>query len=343
MAYIGAPFFYNLKPLGSSAGIFGMNAFVVTNEFVFWAGPDGFYIYDGTIRELNPDINDLYQDRLTETQTAKINCGHNPKFDEVWVFYPSRNSDECDEYVVWNYVDNVWTIGQLPRTIWDQALIWENPVASKPITIEASTVTLESLGPLTLDQWTKLGTTNFNIELLEVWNDAETIQHVLGTDYEADLTLGAIRSITGGAIPDATSVKVSYNILGAAYSILYKHEESYLDDGLSRSDDVYLTLAPFEIGVGDNLAVARKLIQDTGREDDPDPLLNSEAVQVEFKTRLVPEAVATVEGPYSLDPVRGYTDVRFTGRQVEMTFRQVRDELWRIGRYRLEIVPGSRR
>jgi hypothetical protein len=124
-------------------------------------------------------------------------------------------------------------------------------------------------------------------------------------------------------------------------SRIFNHEDGYTDDGADR--DIWLEMAPFEIGVGDKLAVVSRIIQDTGREDDLDPLLNSNAIEISFKTRLAPEASSVTEGPYTLDTDRGYTDARFTGRQVAMRVQQVKSELWRLGRFRLDVRPGSGR
>jgi hypothetical protein len=37
-------------------------------------------------------------------------------YGEVWFFYPSANSQECNRYVIWNYVENHWTPGKLTRS-----------------------------------------------------------------------------------------------------------------------------------------------------------------------------------------------------------------------------------
>jgi hypothetical protein len=155
------------------------------------------------------------------------------------------------------------------------------------------------------------------------------------------MALGMLRVPTGSAILAGASLKVSYTQVKSTNSIPYTHEDGYTDDGLPR--DIWIETAPFEIAQGDQLACVRKIIQDTGREDDQDPLLNSDAVQLYFRTHLAPEGVHIDKGPYTLDTMRGYTDVRFTGRQVAMRVKQVKDELWRIGKYRLDIVPGSGR
>jgi hypothetical protein len=150
-----------------------------------------------------------------------------------------------------------------------------------------------------------------------------------------------IRTLATGVIPDGVDLLISFDQIEKSYSKVFNQEDGMTDDSLDR--DIWLETAPFEIATGDKLAVVNRIIQDTGRKDDQDPVLNSDAVEFTFVTRLAPEAEATTHGPYTLDTMRGYTNVRFTGREVVMRINQVKNELWRVGSNRLEIVPGSGR
>ena len=341
MAYIGSPFYYNLQRLSPSSGIASINAKVVTAEFVFWVGPQGFYIYDGAVRELVPEVSDFYRDDVNREEFGKLCCGHNPAFNEVWVFYPSKGNAEIDSYVIWNYEENTWSVGRLARSAWNQASIWGNPVATLPIRLEAEIVSNNIVENFLHGQWKRLAETTRLLANIVVKSDDGLITYTEGVDYDEWMELGVIRTLATGTIPNADDLSISYEQVQQGYSKVYNHEDGMTDDGLSR--DIWLDLAPIEVGAGDQLAVVKRIMQDTGREDDLDPLLNSDAVQISFTTRLAPEAVASQEGPYVLDPVRGYTDVRFTAREVTMRFNQVKDELWRIGKYRLDIMPGSGR
>lgn len=358
MVYIGAPYYYGLKKISPVAGCLSVNAYVTTSEFVFWVGPRGFYIYDGSVRNLDPDVSDHYRDSLNTTQIAKVACGHNPKFKEIWVFFPSKGSDENDSYIIWNYEDNTWTIGDLNRTCWDEALIWDYPMATSAQFREA--ISMNSA--LTLDTTAWFGFVEADVWLPAFWidpvkfgdpaqyNSVENVVvnglggtpvYVENTDYEIDYILGMIKILSTGSIGVTGVFWYSADIIETYLSEIFNHEDGYTNGGESR--DVWLELSPFEISMGDNLAVVNRIIQDTGREDDLDPALNSNAIEVSFKTRLAPEAVAIVEGPYTLDTDRGYTDVRFTGRQVSMKVQQVKDELWRLGKFRLDVKSGSGR
>jgi hypothetical protein len=54
----------------------------------------------------------------------------NKEFDEVGWFYCSGTSTVIDKYVVFNYEDGTWTIGQLTRSAWIDEGIFNNPMAT---------------------------------------------------------------------------------------------------------------------------------------------------------------------------------------------------------------------
>ena len=53
---------------------------------------------------------------MNNDQRSKIAAVPNAQWNEIWWFYPSSGSTECDRYVVYDYVENIWTIGKLDRT-----------------------------------------------------------------------------------------------------------------------------------------------------------------------------------------------------------------------------------
>jgi hypothetical protein len=67
---------------------------------------------------------------LNWAQSEKIHAGVNSANSEVWWFYPTSSSDECDRYVAYNYLENHWTIGTWDRTAWADAGVQQYPVAT---------------------------------------------------------------------------------------------------------------------------------------------------------------------------------------------------------------------
>ena len=68
-------------------------------------------------------------DNFNQVQREKVFAGQNIKFNEIWWFYPSANAAEIDSYVIYNYMDQTWSIGSLDRTAWKDSNIYSNPLA----------------------------------------------------------------------------------------------------------------------------------------------------------------------------------------------------------------------
>lgn len=115
--YIGPPYVYGFEKVGSDCGIISPNAAVSTPMGVVWMGRKSFYGYDGTrVRPIQCDVNDSVFNDLstTEDYLECIWAFHNAEFNEVWWFYPRNNGQDRSDngsYVVYNYVENTWTIG----------------------------------------------------------------------------------------------------------------------------------------------------------------------------------------------------------------------------------------
>lgn len=127
--YLGPPFIYSARRIGGFCGIAGPNAVSIIESGAAWMGGNGFFHYDGTLRDLPCDVSDYVFGDINLTQAAKINAGHNSKFGEVWWFYCSAAATEVDRYVVWNYRENTWNIGSLGRTCWVDSGVFPYPMA----------------------------------------------------------------------------------------------------------------------------------------------------------------------------------------------------------------------
>jgi hypothetical protein len=57
----------------------------------------------------------------------RVHGSANGRFPEVWWFYPSVGNTECNRYVWWNYVENTWGWGALPRSAMHPADAYQHP------------------------------------------------------------------------------------------------------------------------------------------------------------------------------------------------------------------------
>jgi hypothetical protein len=63
-------------------------------------------------------------------QKDKFHIGVNSQFNEVTWWYCSEASDYIDRFVTFNYLENVWSTGSMPRTSWVDIGTYDRPVAA---------------------------------------------------------------------------------------------------------------------------------------------------------------------------------------------------------------------
>ena len=120
MQFVGAPFIFSFRLLGTGCGPISQNAMVNESGVVYWMGRSNFFAYDGQVKELPCPIQYYIFDDLNQQQQQKIFGSINRKFQEVIWFYSSNSAtdDEPDKYVTYNFETGAWTIGSMQRTAW---------------------------------------------------------------------------------------------------------------------------------------------------------------------------------------------------------------------------------
>ena len=135
MKFIGSPFTFGFEQVGTNCGLIGKNAAVEIDGAAFWMSPNGFFMFDGTVKSLPCSVEDYVYDQADTTKGQQICAGVNNLFTEVTWYYPSTNSDYNDQYVVFNYGEpmrgGVWYIGTESRTSWIDASVYPKPSATK--------------------------------------------------------------------------------------------------------------------------------------------------------------------------------------------------------------------
>ena len=133
MTFVGQPDVFQFQTLAENAGIVGPKACVEHNGTVYWMGNDGFYAYNGQVQHIPCPVERHVFDNLTKQQKLKCFAGLNAKFNEVWWYYPTGDTDASDDitnYVIFNYVEQLWSVGTLVRGAWAPEGIYDNPLAS---------------------------------------------------------------------------------------------------------------------------------------------------------------------------------------------------------------------
>ena len=130
MRFIGPPFTFGISQLASNITIMSSASAIATEDVVYWMGIDNFYVHAGQTAQLPCTVKDKIFLDFNLAQRDKVVAGINSEFGEVWWFYPSAESSECDKYVIWNYNEKVWYYGSLTRTAWLDRGIRNFPIAA---------------------------------------------------------------------------------------------------------------------------------------------------------------------------------------------------------------------
>ena len=116
-SYQGPPYVYGIERVGTSCGILSQKAIATTDLGAIWMGRKAFFSYSGgSVAKVRSDVSDYVFSDINVSQQSKVFAVTNSRYGEIWWFYPSGSSTECDRYVVYNFVDGTWSIGSLART-----------------------------------------------------------------------------------------------------------------------------------------------------------------------------------------------------------------------------------
>lgn len=131
MQFIGPPLVFGFSTLADNTSIISPNAAIVVDNIAYWMGLDKFYIYTGRVETLPCTVRKYVFGDFNMSQKWQVTVGLVREFDEVWWFYPSKDSMFNDRYVVFNYAEGCWYYGKLDRTTWSDTGLKPNPIATK--------------------------------------------------------------------------------------------------------------------------------------------------------------------------------------------------------------------
>jgi hypothetical protein len=138
--YVGPPYTFGFQQLGANCGIISPHAAADVNGVAYWMSKDAFFVFDGTVKKIPCTVQDYVFEDLNIVQSNSVNVGINTQFNEVTWYYPTLSSDYINRFVTYNYLENVWSIGTMARTAWQDIGTFEKPLATKydPLDNEAT-------------------------------------------------------------------------------------------------------------------------------------------------------------------------------------------------------------
>jgi hypothetical protein len=170
--YVGAPYFYGVEKLGSTT-FSAPCAIASGGSYTVWFGESGFWVYSGgAIRLLDcPMFGDIKQNYDPLYGNYRSHMHENGAFPEFWFDYVDIHATdgEPNNYVIWNYADNVWIRGQRNVTAAIGAV-----TASYPLLAKTDNNVYQSE-----DGWTDDGTSRVG----SVWAETSVLDFGQGDSY----------------------------------------------------------------------------------------------------------------------------------------------------------------
>lgn len=134
MRFVGAPFIFSFIEVASGPSLISPNAAVSANNRVYFMDRGGFYSYSGSAQRLPCTVLDYVFSDINLGQQFKCFAASIESNNEVVWFYPSSDSSEINRYVMFNYLENAWSIGTtddgFARTAWIEAPSLDFPIAA---------------------------------------------------------------------------------------------------------------------------------------------------------------------------------------------------------------------
>ena len=146
MQYQGPPYVFGFNLLMHNISIMSPNSAYTVNGVTYWMGVDKFYMYSGTVETLTCTVKQYVFEDMNIDQGWQYFVGGNSGYNEVWWFYCSKYeldsngyviltdgsptvNTKINKYVIYNYLDNTWYIGNMARSAWIDSGIKPFPIA----------------------------------------------------------------------------------------------------------------------------------------------------------------------------------------------------------------------
>jgi hypothetical protein len=106
--------------IDGGSGLLANRAWCDAGGQVFWLDESRtLNVFDGSRpRAITNPMRKGTIDRVNEIGAARIYMTPNPEYGEIIISYPADGSTECNRQIVYNYVEDAWSIWGLSRTHW---------------------------------------------------------------------------------------------------------------------------------------------------------------------------------------------------------------------------------
>jgi hypothetical protein len=104
-----ATFYWKYDLITQQSSILSSQCVIEYDGIFYWIGTDRFLMYNGVVQEVENKQNmNYFFDNLNYAQRQKVWVSKIPRWGEIWWFFPSGSSTECNDAIIYNLRDKCW-------------------------------------------------------------------------------------------------------------------------------------------------------------------------------------------------------------------------------------------
>jgi hypothetical protein len=147
LQFLGTTDVFGLQEYADNISVMSPRAMASAANITYWMGQDKFYAYTGRVETLPCSLRNHVFNNFNINQADQVVCGTNERWNEIWWFYPTEQSDYNDAYVVYNHLERIWYYGTIDRTAWLDTALRNYPQATNtPGGTNAGTLYIHEFG-----------------------------------------------------------------------------------------------------------------------------------------------------------------------------------------------------
>jgi len=318
-------FYWRYDIITSQSSIMSSQCVIEYDGIYYWVGVDRFLLYNGVVKELKNNFNQNYFfDNLNYAQNQKVWAQKVPRFGEIWWFFPSGDSTECNDAIIYNIREDCWydaggALGAR-RSAGYFSQVFHYPIAAG--TTESEQVLIFSASVITNSTTTiKVPVTNqIAVGQVVIASNIPTGAQV--TVIVPSATAGYYDVTISAAATTSATVVATFNTK-AGQIILWQHEigtdevidttSNAIESSFQTSDLGWVAGGPAQASlVGDNVAVNVERIE-------PD-FIQSGTMSFQVTGRPYAQSADVTSDPYYFEPDTGKIDMREQRREIRLIF-----------------------
>jgi hypothetical protein len=318
-------FYWRYDIITSQSSILSSQCVIEYDGIYYWVGVDRFLVYNGVVKELKNNFNQNYFfDNLNYVQSQKVWAQKVPRFGEIWWFFPSGDSEECNDCIIYNIREDCWydaggAIGAR-RTAGFFSQVFHYPINAGATLSEQEIIFTASII-----------TDSTVVVKVPITNQIATGQVVIASNIPTGTTISLIApSATAGyydvtlsaAATSTATVVATFNTV-AGQIILWQHEigtdevidtvSNAIESSFQTSDLGWVAGGPSQGSlVGDNVALNLERVE-------PDFIQNG-TMSFQVTGRPYAQSADVTSDPYYFEPDTGKIDMREQRREIRLIF-----------------------